>query len=143
MKSNPGKKLSFDKFSCAIAKITGSSSAFICAFLIIIIWAICGPIFKFSDTWQLIINTGTTIITFLMVFVIQQAQNKDTMALQLKLNELIAATKGASNRGLAIEDMTEDELKVLKKFYCKLSSLSEKDENLGTSHSIDEARKNE
>ena len=77
------------------------------------------------------------------LFVIQQAQNKDTMALQLKLNELIAATKGASNRVLNIEDMTEEELKVLKKFYLKLSDLSEKDGNFGAAHSVDEANKNE
>lgn len=143
MENQPAKKISFDKFSCAIAKVTGSSSAFFLAFLIVIVWAICGPIFKFSDTWQLVINTGTTIITFLMVFVIQQAQNKDTMALQLKLNELIAATKGASNRVLNIEDLTEDELKVLKKFYSKLSDISEKEGKLGASHSLDEAKKNE
>ena len=92
---------------------------------------------------SLVINTGTSVITFLMVFVIQQAQNKDTLALQLKLNELIAATKGASNRILNIEDMTEEELQVLKKFYAKLSDLSEKDGNPGASHSVDEAKKNE
>jgi len=78
-----------------------------------------------------------------MVFVIQEAQNKDTLALQLKLNELIAVTKGASNRVLNIEDMTEDELQVLKKFYSKLSALSEKEDNPGVSHSVDEANKNE
>lgn len=138
------KKISalFDRFSGKVSKMTGSSTAFICALLLIIVWAVTGPIFHFSDTWQLVINTGTTIITFLMVFVIQEAQNKDTLALQLKLNELIAATKGASNRVLNIEDMTEDELKVLKKFYSKLSDLSEQEEHLGASHSIDEARKN-
>ncbi len=88
-------------------------------------------------------TTGITITTFLMVFVIQQAQNKDTMALQLKLNELIAATKGASNRVLNIEDMNEEELKVLKRFYAKLSDLSEKEGNFGASHSVDEAKANE
>ena len=138
------KKISkgFDKFSNAAAKVTGSSAAFIGAFALVFVWAITGPFFHFSDTWQLAIDTSTTIITFLMVFVIQQAQNKDTLALQLKLNELIAATKGASNRVLNIEDMTEEELRVLKKFYTKLSDLSEK-ESLGASHSIDEAKKNE
>ncbi len=138
------KKMSraFDKFSNSTAKITGSPASFISAFAIVLVWAVSGPFFHFSDTWQLVINTGTTVITFLMVFVIQQAQNKDTLALQLKLNELIAATKGASNRVLNIEDMTEEELKVLKKFYSKLSDLSEK-ESLGASHSIDEAKKNE
>ena len=83
----------FDKFSNVVTKATGSPIAFICAVIVIILWGITGPIFKFSDTWQLVINTGTTIITFLMVFVIQQSQNKDTVALHLKLNELIAASK--------------------------------------------------
>ncbi len=142
MEGNKKMSVSFDKFSNATAKITGSPASFISAFAIVLVWAVSGPFFHFSDTWQLVINTGTTVITFLMVFVIQQAQNKDTLALQLKLNELIAATKGASNRALNIEDMTEEELKVLKKFYSKLSDLSEK-ESLGASHSIDEARKNE
>ncbi len=143
MKSTSKGNLSFEKFSGAVARITGSSIAFFVAFVIIIVWAICGPLFHYSDTWQLVINTGTTIITFLMVFVIQQAQNKDTMAMQLKINELIAATKGASNRVLNIEDLTEEELKVLKKFYTKLSDLSEKEDKLGATHSFDEAKRNE
>ena len=126
-----------------VSKITGSSISFLFAIAIVIIWAIAGFFFNFSDTWHQVMNTGITIVTFLMVFVIQQAQNKDTMALQLKLNELIAATKGASNRVLNIEDMTEEELKVLKKFYSKLSDLSEKDGNFGAAHSVDEAKKNE
>lgn len=142
MKNRSRLSEKFDRFSCRVSKATGSSTAFICALGIVTTWGVTGPIFHFSDTWQLVINTGTTIITFLMVFVIQEAANKDTMALQLKLNELIAATKGASNRVLNIEDMTEDELKVLKKFYGRLSNLSEK-EDLGASHSIDEARKND
>ena len=87
------------------------------------------------------INTGTTIVTFLMVFVIQQSQNKDTMALQLKLNELIACQKKASNRLIDIEDLTEDELEVLKKFYIRLATLSKEESQLYTTHSIDEAAK--
>jgi low affinity Fe/Cu permease len=114
--------------------------AFLSALAIIVIWGIVGPIFQFSDTWQLVINTSTTIITFLMVFVIQQSQNKDTMALQLKMNELIAATKGASNRLIDIEDLTEQELLVLKKFYIKLAELSQKEGDLLATHSIDEAQ---
>src|SRR6478752_2085654 len=106
----------FDHFSGAVTKVTGKPVAFIVAFFIIIIWALTGPIFRFSDTWQLVINTGTTIITFLMVFVIQQSQNKDTVAVHLKLNELIAATKGASNRLIDVEDLTPDELDKLKAF---------------------------
>lgn len=140
-----GRKYSklYDRFSSYIAKVTSSSLTFLYAFIIVLLWAIAGPFFHFSNSWQLLINTVSSIITFLMVFIIQQAQNKDTMALQLKLNELIAATKGASNRVLNIEDMTEEELRVLKKFYTKLSSLSEKEESSGTSHSIDEAKKDE
>lgn len=129
----------FNSITTAAIKFTGSPLAFLLAFSIILIWAILGPVFKYSDTWQLVINTSTTIITFLMVFIIQQSQNKDTLAIHLKLNELIAANKGASNRLVSAEDLTEEELTVLKKFYTKLSSLSQAGESLGTSHSIDEA----
>src|SRR5687767_3855387 len=128
----------FNRFSTKITNATGSPSAFIIAASVIIIWALTGPLFKFSDTWQLVINTGTTIITFLMVFIIQQTQNKDTLALQLKLNELIACNERASNRLIVIEDLTEEELAVLKKFYVKLSYLAEKENDLYSSHSIDE-----
>jgi low affinity Fe/Cu permease len=131
----------FDRFSTVVTKATGRPAAFISALAIVIIWAFTGPVFGFSDTWQLVINTGTTIITFLMVFIIQQSQNKDTMALQLKLNELIASDAGSSNRLIDVEDLTEAELQTLKKFYVKLSQLSEKENNLHTSHSIDEAEK--
>jgi low affinity Fe/Cu permease len=131
----------FDRFSNKISKMTGSSKAFMCAIAIVVLWAITGPIFHFSDTWQLVINTGTTIITFLMVFVIQEAQNKDTLAIQLKLNELIAATKGASNTVLNLEDMTEEELKVLKKFYTKLSALSQSESSATLTHTIDEMKR--
>lgn len=131
----------FDKFATRVTKATGKPSTFIIAFAVIIIWGITGPIFKFSDTWQLVINTGTTIITFLMVFIIQQTQNKDTMALQLKLNELISANKSASNRLIDIEDLTEDELEVLKKFYVNLSILAQKDKetDLRKTHSPEKA----
>jgi len=129
----------FDRFSTRITKITGSPAAFIVALGMILMWGISGPIFHYSDTWQLVINTSTTIITFLMVFLIQQSQNKDTVALQLKLNELIAATQGASNRLIDIEDLTEEELMVLKKFYVKLADLSQHEDDLLCTHSIDEA----
>ena len=98
----------FDRIANAVTRVAGSPAASIVAFLLIVVWAVTGPIFKFSDTWQLVINTGTTIITFLMVFVIQQTQNKDTMALQLKLNELIACNEKASNRLIDIESLTEE-----------------------------------
>ena len=129
MKKKPTKnKFSayFQSFAAKVTKATGSPWAFIIAFLIIIVWAVSGPIFNFSDTWQLVINTGTTIITFLMVFVIQQSQNKDTIALQLKLNELIAVNEKASNRLIDVEELTTEELEALKKFYVKLSQLAKK-----------------
>jgi low affinity Fe/Cu permease len=135
-------KRTFDKFSHFATKATGSSYAFLVALVILIIWGIVGPYFHYSDTWQLVINTGTTCVTFLMVFLIQQSQNKDTAAIHLKLNELIAANKYASNRLVCIEDFTEKELEVIKKFYTKLSDFAKKDEDLYSSHSFDEARKN-
>lgn len=113
--------------------------AFAAALFVIIIWAVLGPVFGFSDTWQLVINTGTTIITFLMVFVIQQSQNKDTLALHLKLNELLAATRNASNRVIDIEDLSERELRMLKQFYIKLAELAKNEQDIFTTHSIDEA----
>lgn len=133
--------LFFEKFSSAVTWATGRPLAFILAFFLIIGWAITGPIFHFSDTWQLVINTGTTIITFLMVFVIQQSQNKDTMALHLKLNELIATSSTASNRLVDVEDISADELKTLKKFYIKLSELAKKEGDIHATHSVDEATK--
>lgn len=129
----------YTRIATKVTQFTGKPITLLIAFLIILVWAISGPIFNFSDTWQLVINTGTTIITFLMVFIIQQSQNRDTTAIQLKLNELIACNEKASNRLIDIEDLTEDELMVLKKFYVKLSDLAEKDENLYSSHSLDEA----
>jgi low affinity Fe/Cu permease len=133
----------FERLSAVITRATGRPAAFITALALVIVWAASGPIFGFSDTWQLVINTSTTIITFLMVFIIQQSQNKDTVAIHLKLNELIAATKGASNRLVDIEDLSEDELKVLKKFYVKLSDLAEQENDITSSHSIDEASENQ
>lgn len=141
MKKKKQKKSSafFEKFAAKVTKATGSPAAFIIAFVIIIVWAVSGPIFGFSDTWQLVINTGTTIITFLMVFVIQQSQNKDTIALQLKLNELIASNASASNRLIDVEDLTAEELETLKKFYVKLALLAKKENDIHSTHSIDEA----
>jgi low affinity Fe/Cu permease len=129
----------FDRIATKVTHFSGRPAAFIIAALFVIVWAVTGPLFNFSTTWQLVINTGTTIITFLMVFIIQQSQNKDTLALQLKLNELIACNEKASNRLIEIEDLTEQELIVLKKFYIKLSTLAENENDLYSSHSIDEA----
>jgi low affinity Fe/Cu permease len=132
--------LLFEKFSGKVTKATGKPLAFILALLIIIGWVITGPLFHYSDTWQLVINTGTTIITFLMVFVIQQSQNKDTVALHLKLNELIAASSSASNRLVDVEDLSTEELETIKKFYVKLSELAKKENNIHSTHSVDEAK---
>lgn len=131
----------FERMANKITNWTGSSIAFGCAAGIILIWGISGPIFGYSDTWQLVINTGTTIVTFLMVFLIQKTQNKDSKAIQLKLNELIAASRHASNRMVDIEDLSEEELNVLHKYYEKLSDIAEKDEDIHTSHSIDSAKR--
>jgi low affinity Fe/Cu permease len=132
--------LLFEKFSGKVTKATGKPLAFIFALLIIIGWVVTGPIFHYSDTWQLVINTGTTIITFLMVFVIQQSQNKDTVALHLKLNELIAASSSASNRLVDVEDLSTEELETIKKFYVKLSELAKKENDIHSTHSVDEAK---
>lgn len=129
----------FDRISSVVTRAVGRPAAFILAATIVVVWAVSGFFFNFSDTWQLVINTGTTVITFLMVFIIQQSQNKDTMAVQLKLNELIACDERASNRLIVIEDLTEEELITLKKFYIKLSALAEQERDLHSSHSIDEA----
>lgn len=129
----------FERFSEKVVAATGSPWAFILALLTIIVWGVTGPIFKFSDTWQLVINTGTTIITFLMVFIIQKSQNKDSKSIQLKLNELIAATKTASNRLIDVESLSEEELNTLRQFYTKLSLDTKLHLDLKHSHSIEEA----
>ncbi len=132
----------YNKIATKITKATGSPYSSISAILLIIVWLVSGPLFGFSDTWQLVINTGTTIITFIMVFIIQQSQNKDTAAIHLKLNELIASEKHASNRLVSIEDLTDEELVILKKFYSKLAAISKDGKDLHSSHSLDEAEDN-
>ncbi len=133
------KKKFFERLANKATALSGSTPAIVLAFALIIIWASFGPFFHYSETWQLVINTSTTIITFLMVFLIQKSQNKDSLAIQLKLNELVAAHEFASNRLVNVEDMTEEELKVIQKYYGKLSEFATKEENLQQSHSIDEA----
>jgi len=103
------------------SRAAGRPMTFTIAVAIILIWAITGPIFKFSDTWQLVINTGTTIITFLMVFLIQNTQNRDTEALQIKLDELIRAVEGAHNALLDLEELDGEELDIIRKDYLELA----------------------
>jgi len=128
-----------EKFSRKATEATGTSAAFILALAVIIVWGITGPIFHFSDTWQLVINTSTTIVTFLMVFLIQRAQNKDALAIHLKLNELVAAVEGSSNRLIDVESLTEAEIKILHKHYQKLVEMAKNDSKLTATHSIEEA----
>lgn len=111
----------FGRLASRASRATGSSAAFVVAFNVVLAWAVTGPLFGFSDTWQLVINTGTTIVTFLMVFLIQHAQNKDTLVVQVKLNELIAAMEGASNKLIDMEDLSEKEIKKLQARYQKLA----------------------
>lgn len=140
MKKKEEKKNDFfETLSAKVTKATGSTPAIIIAFSAVIIWAVLGPVFHYSENWQLVINTGTTIITFLMVFLIQKSQNKESVAVQLKLNELVAAHEFASNRLVDVENMTEDELKVIQKYYTKLKIDTKREESLQESHSIDEA----
>src|SRR4029077_5053029 len=119
----------------------GSSCAFGLAVAVVVIWLITGPFFGFSDTWQLVINTGTTILTFLMVFLIQRGQNKDSLAIQLKLNEIVAAIDGASNHLINVEDLCEEDVGVLHHHYEKLADLVKHDHKTPQSHSIEEAQR--
>src|SRR5438105_5893505 len=128
-----------EHFASAVSKAAGSTTAFIAAFLLVLGWALTGPLFHYSQNWQLVINTGTTIITFLMVFLIQKAQNKDALAIQLKLNELVAALEGASNRLISVEDLSEPELKVLHMHFQRLAEMAKRDLHVHESHSIEEA----
>jgi len=118
---------------------SGSTSAFALAVSIVLVWALTGRLFHYSDTWQLVINTGTTVVTFLMVFLIQRSQNKDSLAVQLKLDELVAALDGASNRLIAVEDLSEEELRVLRIHYKRLAEMAKRETTITQSHSIEEA----
>jgi low affinity Fe/Cu permease len=115
----------FARFSRGTARISGSPVIFFLAVLVIIAWAVTGPVFHYSDTWQLVINTGTTIVTFLMVFLIQNTQNRDATAMHIKLDELIRAVHGARNRMLSLEDLTEEQLEQLKQQYARLAKTAE------------------
>lgn len=134
------KKFSiYEKAAIKATEFTGSTPALMIALITILVWIITGPLFNYSDTWQLVINTGTTIVTFLMVFLIQRTQNKDSKALHMKLNELVASLKGPSNRLVDVENIPEDDLETLQKFYSKLAEMSSKERNISDSHSIEEA----
>jgi len=130
----------FESVSESVTLWAGSTSAFMMALGVILLWAALGPVFDYSNTWQLVINTGTTIITFLMVFLIQRSQNKDALALHLKLNELVAALEGASNRLIDVEDLSEKELRTLGRHYGELAKLARLDLDVSKSHSVEEAR---
>ena len=127
----------FDRFASAVTRWAGSPIAFSFALLTVLVWALTGPLFHFSATWQLVINTGTTIVTFLMVFLIQQSANKDSVALHLKLNELLAANKNASNRMIGIEDLDEQDLREVAALYVKLAERAAEGAQKQP-HSIDE-----
>lgn len=137
---NAGGPSPSSRFATWISDKTGSTWAFLLALGVVIVWACTGPIFKYSDTWQLVINTSTTIVTFLMVFIIQRAQNKDALAVQLKLNEIVAAIDGASNRLVSVEDLSDQELEVLHKHYRELALMAKRESDIAESHSVDEAK---
>ena len=141
--SQPASKASFfGRFAEKTTKYSGSTAVFVGAVGIVLLWAVTGPVFHYSETWQLVINTGTTIITFLMVFLIQRAQNKDSLVLHLKLNELLAATKDASNRLINAQDFSEEEIRLIHQFYCLLADKARADNDLGETHSVEEAQDN-
>ncbi|MCW3466024.1 low affinity iron permease family protein [Chitinophaga nivalis] len=144
MKPTTGKNNNrfFEKMASAVIAATGSQWAFFVALAVIVIWAVSGPLFHYSDTWQLVINTGTTIVTFLMVFIIQKSQNKDAKSVQLKLNELLAANKAASNRLIDVENLSEEELDILHKYYCIIVEETKKRSSMTGSHSVEEAINN-
>jgi low affinity Fe/Cu permease len=112
----------FDTFASAVTRWAGSPVAFGMAVISIVVWAVTGPVFHYSEDWQLVINTGTTIVTFVMVFLIQQSQNKDSVALHLKLNELLASHRSADNHLIGIEDASEEELRRLAAAYLRMTS---------------------
>ena len=141
--SIPSHTSFFGRLAERITKFSGSTAAFLVASGIVVVWALTGPLFQYSETWQLVINTGTTIVTFLMVFLIQRAQNKDSLVLHLKLNELLAATQGASNRLINAQDFSEEEIRTLHDFYCALAELAKQDNDLGKTHTVEEAEANQ
>ena len=139
MRTTTGPGHILEQVSRRASQWTGTSWAFAGALGIVLAWLVSGPLFGFSDTWQLVINTGTTVVTFLMVFLIQRSQNKESRAVQLKLNEIVAAIEGASTRLIDVESLSERELDVLHKHYGRLAELAAEDVEPARSHSIEEA----
>jgi low affinity Fe/Cu permease len=115
-----------ERFSTSVSQWTGSTPAFVASVLVVLGWVVTGPLFGYSNTWQLVINTITNVITFVMVFLIQRAQNKDTLAMQIKLNELVGAVRGSSNEVIAVEDLSEEELRQLHGRYLELARRGER-----------------
>ena len=128
-----------DRVAAGVTHWAWSSWGFGMAAGTVLVWAITGPLFRWSDTWQLVINTGTTIVTFLMVFLVQRTQNRDGLAIQLKLNELVAAIEGASNQLIDVEDLSEQELKTIHVHYRRLVEMARQDFDVAASHSVEEA----
>src|SRR5262245_52791026 len=139
-KKRSGVGDTFEWLSGRVTYWTGTTAALGGAVGVIAIWAVLGPIFHYSDSWQLVINTGTTIVTFLMVFLIQRAQNKDALAIHLKLNELVAAVEGSSNRLIDVEALSEKELRTLEQHFEELARLARAEIDTSRSHSVEEAR---
>jgi low affinity Fe/Cu permease len=139
-KTSKNNQSFFEKLATKVTKATGSTPVIITAFLIVVVWGLSGPVFDYSETWQLVINTGTTIVTFLMVFLIQKTQNKDSLAIQIKLNELVAAHELTSNHMIDVEDMSEEELEVIEKYYARLAELAKKEKNIKQSYSLVQAQ---
>jgi low affinity Fe/Cu permease len=128
-----------ERLSRLATEWAGTSWAFGAAALVIVLWLLAGPIFRFSDTWQLVVNTATTVITFLMVFLIQRSQNRDSQAVHIKLNEILASTAGASNRLIDAEALSEKELRAIHRHFRKLAELTKGEIDTTKSHSIEEA----
>ncbi len=138
MKSSPSFSRFIEKIASNVVNMAGRTLTVFIVFLFVLAWGISGFFLHFSERWEMIIGTLSSVITVLMVFLILKSQNKDSLSIQLKLNELVAANESASNRLVNVEGMTEDELKVIQKYYSKLSEFAHKQDTLQQSHSIDE-----
>jgi low affinity Fe/Cu permease len=138
MKSIPSFSRFIENIASNVVNMAGRTSTVFIVFLFVLAWAISGFFLHFSARWEMIIGTLSSVITILMVFLILKSQNKDSLSIQLKLNELVASNEAASNRLVNVEGMTEDELKVIQKYYLKLSEFTKKQDTLQQSHSIDE-----